>query len=55
MNEKDMQKCIEPFYTTKRGSTGLGLSLSKKIIEMHGGRFNIASRVGEGTSISISI
>jgi polar amino acid transport system substrate-binding protein len=55
INEKEMLKCFEPFYTTKQGSTGLGLSLSKRIIEIHGGRFNISSGAGEGTSISFSI
>ena len=55
MPEKELLECYEPFYTTKQGSSGLGLSLSKKIIEMHGGRFNITSQVGEGTFVSISV
>lgn len=53
MSEKDLLACCEPFYTTKRGCSGLGLSLSKKFIELQGGSFNITSHAGEGTAISI--
>jgi PAS domain S-box-containing protein len=55
MSEKELLECCETFYTTKQGSSGLGLPLCRKVIEMHGGRFDITSRVGEGTYISISI
>ena len=54
MSEKVLLECCEPFHTTKQGKSGLGLPLSKKIIEMHGGRFDITSKVGEGTFVSIS-
>ena len=55
MSEKVLLECCEPFHTTKQGSSGLGLSLCKKIIEMHGGSFNITSQAGEGTFVSISV
>jgi len=55
MSEQDLQACCEPFHTTKQGSSGLGLSLSKKFIEMQGGRFAITSQVGEGTTVTISL
>ena len=43
----------KPFFTTKKGGSGLGVSISKKIIEDHEGTFSIASVEGEGSSISI--
>ena len=55
MSEGELSECCEPFHTTKRSSSGLGLPLSKKIIEAHGGRFSLTSEPGEGTAIRILI
>lgn len=51
-----LSKVFEPFYTTKgeRG-TGLGLSLSRQIVEQHGGTINIDSVVGTGTRAEIRL
>ncbi len=43
------------FFTTKRNGTGLGTSLSKEIIELHGGKIKYYSKVGEGTKVVISL
>jgi cell cycle sensor histidine kinase DivJ len=46
---------IENDYTRKYEGTGLGLSLVKGLVGLHGGRFDIRSRPGEGTVITITI
>jgi len=45
----------DPFFTTKHdsGGVGLGLSISSKIIEEHGGRMHFDSEIGAGTTIEI--
>jgi two-component system NtrC family sensor kinase len=49
-------KIFDPFFTTKDiGNTGLGLSVSKGIIDKHGGTINVESRIEEGTSFFIRL
>ncbi|KPV59587.1 histidine kinase [Paenibacillus sp. A3] len=45
----------EPFYTTKEKGTGLGLMVTFKIIENHGGSMKISSEQGKGTTVDIYI
>jgi PAS domain S-box-containing protein len=54
--EKDNLKYItDPFFTTKRstGGVGLGLSISNRIIQKHGGRMEFESEVRKGTTVSV--
>lgn len=44
---------FEPFYTTKGEGTGLGLSITHTIITSHGGRIEVESRQGEGTTFTV--
>lgn len=55
--EGDLNHITEKFYTAKAkaSGSGLGLAISKEIIELHGGKINIKSRVGEGTSVMIEL
>lgn len=50
-----LDKLGEPFYTTKQNGTGLGIMVTKKIIEEHGGTFRIASTLGKGTTVTITL
>ncbi|MGV3487968.1 MAG: two-component system sensor histidine kinase NtrB [Tuberibacillus sp.] len=55
MEESVLNQVGNPFFTTKENGTGIGLPLSKKIIQDHGGNFSIESRVGMGTLITMEI
>jgi PAS domain S-box-containing protein len=49
----EISKIFDPFYTTKRTGTGLGLSVSYGIIQEHGGTVDVQSRPGAGTTFTI--
>ncbi len=55
VSSQDGQKLFEPFYTTKGDGMGIGLSISRSIIERHGGRIWAAVNDGPGASFSFSI
>ena len=50
-----LQHIFEPFYTTKPDGTGLGLAVTRKIIEGHAGILEIESEPGKGTVVSVSL
>jgi two-component system sensor histidine kinase HydH len=53
MSEETINKMFDPFYTTRKSGTGLGLSVSHRIVERHNGYFEINSVVNTGTTITI--
>ena len=46
----ELARVFEPFFTTKFTGTGLGLAISKSLIEQHGGRIEVTSELGRGSS-----
>ncbi|OGW13697.1 MAG: hypothetical protein A2035_04040 [Nitrospirae bacterium GWA2_42_11] len=50
-----MKRIFDPFYTTKIHGLGLGLTLTKNIIELHGGEIEVKSEGGKGTTFKISL
>ena len=54
ISPEDGERIWSPFYTTRNGGTGLGLALSRKTIEAHGGRIELLTDSREGTEFVLS-
>jgi PAS domain S-box-containing protein len=54
---EDLSRLTDPFYTTRRqsGGTGLGLSVSARIVKEHGGELDFSSVPGEGTVVTLAL
>ncbi len=53
IEEDNIPLVMIPFYSTKPSNMGVGLSLSKFIVEGYKGRLNIDSKIGEGTKVTV--
>ncbi len=51
----ELRNIFKPFYTTKHTGTGLGLPISRNIIEAHGGEITVESELGVGTTFKIRL
>jgi signal transduction histidine kinase len=47
------EKIFVPFFTTKEDGSGIGLSLSRQIMRLHGGTISVRSTPGEGTEFTL--
>ncbi len=52
---EDISKVFEPYYSTKETGTGLGLAIVKKAVDDHHGTISVKSKVGEGTTFTITL
>jgi signal transduction histidine kinase len=55
MDGETLENIFTPFYTTKTNGNGIGMAITKKIIDGHHGAIHIASKLGQGTEISIHL
>lgn len=55
ISPEHLAKIFRPFFSTKRRGTGLGLSLSRRIVEQHGGSIEVRSSLGEGAEFTIRL
>ena len=55
IEKENLSRIFYPFFSTKSGGSGLGLSISSNIIAAHKGRIEVNSEVGEGTSFKVTL
>jgi signal transduction histidine kinase len=55
MDETLREKIFQPYFSTKRGGTGLGLPTTRRVIEEHGGRMSVHSEIGRGTDFTLAL
>jgi nitrogen fixation/metabolism regulation signal transduction histidine kinase len=53
LNDEQRKRLFTPYYTTKKGGTGLGLAIVQGIVSDHGGRVEVASAEGGGTTFTL--
>ena len=52
---EDLNKVFEPFFTRKSKGTGLGMAICNELVNLHQGKIEINSRLGEGTTVCICL
>lgn len=50
-----MESLFKPFFSTKKGGSGLGLSLTRRIVHEHGGEISVQSELGKGSRFTVHI
>jgi two-component system sensor histidine kinase AtoS len=55
MTERDLIRTSEPYRSSKRDGSGLGLKIVRRIVEAHGGTIQMRSGAGEGTEVSVAL
>src|SRR5216117_2104586 len=55
MSEETMSRAFDLFYTTKPDGTGLGMSIARSVVQLHGGELTLQSRLGHGTRVQVRL
>jgi signal transduction histidine kinase len=55
MEPSTLRRAMDPFFSTRPSGTGLGLPIAGRIVEAHGGKVEVTSVHGEGTTVSLFI
>jgi two-component system, sporulation sensor kinase E len=55
ISQEQIARIFEPFYTTKKKGSGLGLMIVQRIVRAHGGKIEVESHVGQGTTFRIRL
>jgi signal transduction histidine kinase len=55
IDPEQLERIFTPFFTTREKGTGLGLALSKKIVDEHGGTLTVQSTPGEGARFTVTL
>jgi two-component system sensor histidine kinase FlrB len=55
ISPENLEKIFEPGFTTQPGSPGLGLAVTRKVVEQHGGSIRVESREGVGTTFTLAL
>jgi len=55
ISDESRQRIFSPFYTTKRDGTGLGLPVTRRIIEDHGGTIRVETKPGSGSRFTLRL
>ncbi len=55
MDSRTLRRAMDPFFSTRPSGTGLGLPITGRIVEAHGGRVDVQSRAGEGTTVALFV
>ena len=55
MSEDTLSRMFDLFYTTKPHGTGLGMALSRSVVDLHAGELAVTSAVGKGTRVTVRL